>query len=181
MFKFLTKILKTKNNNSTHFPINIEKKLQKCKNLYEYMKLLELTVDTCYKLFENQFSYHEKQKISIVLAAMFAKFSQTEAFSKEDDMIHFSLLFAILNRFEITSEEIQLEEFQNTMLYIDDALDDVDINDHNAAFLISNVYVSYLYPYIDLYTLSRETLLINNFFEPMKLLAQNQQRFFPIY
>ena len=51
MFKFLTKILKTKNNNSTHFPINIEKKLQKCKNLYEYTKLLELTVDTCYKLF----------------------------------------------------------------------------------------------------------------------------------
>ena len=94
-------------------------------------------------------------------------------------MIHFSLLFTILNRLGFTSDEMQLKEFQSTMLYIDDALADVNLNDHNAPFLISNAYISYLYPYIDLYTLSREALMINDFFMPLKILAQNQKRFFP--
>ena len=179
MFNFLKKMFERKQKISNNFPIKIEKKLKKCKTLSDYTKLLELTVDTCCDLFDNQFTYQEKHKILIVLAVIFAKFSQAENFNKEEDVIHFSLLFTILNRLGFTSDEMQLKEFQSTMLYIDDALADVNLNDHNAPFLISNAYISYLYPYIDLYTLSREALMINDFFMPLKILAQNQKRFFP--
>ncbi|MDD2357358.1 MAG: hypothetical protein PHX13_05570 [Thiovulaceae bacterium] len=181
MFTFLNKLFKKKEEVTTSFPLNIEKLLKKCKTLPDYIKLLELTVDTCYELFENQFVYQNKHKVSIVVAIIFAKFSQTEIFNKEEEQLHFNLIFIILNRLEIASDNMQFKEFQSAMIYIDDALAEVNINDHNANFFISNAYASYLYPYTDLYKLTREALLINDFFTPIQILAENQKKFFSKY
>lgn len=178
MFAFLNELFKKKEEVSTSFPLNIEKLLKKCKTLPDYVKLLKLTVDTCYDLFENQFAYQNKHKVSIVVASIFAKFSQTEIFDKEEEQFHFNLIFTILNRLEVASDNMQFKEFQSAMIYIDDALAEVNINDHNANFFISNAYASYLYPHTDLYKLTREALLINDFFAPIQILAKNQKRFF---
>ncbi len=177
MFTFLNKLFKQKEEIVTSFPLNIEKLLKKCKTLPDFVKLLELTVDTCYELFETQFAYQNKHKVSIVVASIFAKFSQKEIFDKEEEQFHFNLIFAILNRLEVASDNMQFKEFQSAMIYIDDALAEVNINDHNANFFISNAYASYLYPHTDLYKLTREALLINDFFVPIQILVQNQKRF----
>lgn len=163
---------------STDFPINIEKELKKCKKLQDYVKLLKLTTDTCYNIFQKRFQYKEKNKIYVMLANIFANATAHEEFSEEEDHVHFYLISTIFNHYGASDAEQQLEKFEECIHYIGNALSEVELNEENSTFFISNAYASYLYPDEEPFKLTLQALTINDFFTPIETLAKQQKNFF---
>lgn len=177
MFTWLKKALQKEPKPSNNFPIDVEKLLKRCKTLGDYIKVLELTIDKCCSMFEEKFEYKDKNRIYILLANIFARSTEHSTFTKEEDKNHFDLLSIILNRSGTLNENLQFENFENSIKYIEEILAMVDIDDNNAAFLVSNAYASYLYPDEELYKLTLQAVMINDFFKPIKILAKHQKRF----
>ncbi len=178
MFQWLKEQFHKESKPPVDFPLDVEKLLRKCKTLADYTKVLELTIDKCSEMFETKFKYKDKNKIYVVLANIFARSTEHNTFNEEEDQRHFDLLSIIINRYGTVNEELQFKNFENSIQYIEGVLSTVDIDNNNAVFIVSNAYASYLYPDEELYKLTLQALMINDFFAPMEILASHQKRFF---
>ncbi|WP_345991871.1 hypothetical protein [Sulfurimonas sp. HSL-1716] len=178
MLQWLKKMFYKEPERSNDFPIDVEELLKKCRTLTDYINVLELTIDECCGMFEKKFDYKDKSKIYLLLANIFARASDHENFSKAEDKIHYNLLSIIINRSDPLNEEAGFKNFEESITYIQSILSAVIIDDDNAMFIVSNAYASYLYPDTDLYKLSLQALMINDFFAPINILAKEQKKFF---
>ncbi|DAB40862.1 MAG TPA: hypothetical protein CFH81_00735 [Sulfurovum sp. UBA12169] len=150
-------------------------------SIEEYANFVATNVDDCSKGFETSFDYHQNDNIYIVLANIFAKFSDDLQFNEQEEDYHQQILMLILVRYEGMDKQSRWNEFIESISYFENKLASIDMSSKTPGeylFTLCSQYAQYLYPKNEAHDLLAQTMYLTQWVPVIAVLAKEQKRFY---
>jgi len=159
----------------------IKKILENMHSIEEYADFVATNIDNLSKGFETSFDYQDNDNIYVVLANIYAKFSDDIQFNEQEEHYHQQILMLILVRNDEMDEQYRWNEFIESISYFENKLASIDMSSKSHGeylFTLCSQYAQYLYPNSQAHNLLAQTIYLTQWVPIIALLAKEQKRFY---
>ncbi len=168
----------SKKNNLNDFIVS---KINTLNTFDDYKLLVSNTVDSLAIRFEEVYNVTDNDKLYIVLANLFAKYSDNLIFNEHENKMHNELLLTILVRYEGEDYRTKWDNFIDSTNYFSNQFTLLNLNNKEfdkVIFIVSGMFSSYLFPEKHKHNLIAETLSIIEWNTTIGILAKYQKEFY---
>jgi hypothetical protein len=184
MYSFFKKLFKKKTNPPSEESVYVDNLMNEIHDINGYAETVVELCDSMSMNFENTFKYEDNDKIYIVLANIFAKFSDSIQFNEQEEELHREILSMILVRYGINDNEVQEKrwnEFMQSINYFSNVTQNNALNKKpNSPFVHATMYAQFLYPNVEESELITQSISILRWMTILGRLTGYQKKYYAL-